>query len=44
MSIAVSASEFILEVQNQNNMAESPSVWDGKSGAEAAPAVVFSLL
>lgn len=40
MPIAVSVSEFILVVQNQNNMAESPCLeWSG-----SCTAVVFSLI
>lgn len=40
MPIAVSVSEFILEVHNQNNMAESTCLeWSG-----SCTAVVFSLI
>lgn len=38
-------SEFILDVQNQNNMADSPRVWGvGGSGGVAAALGVTSLL
>ena len=42
MSTAVSVSEFTLDVQSQNNMADSPSVWVGRVERELLWSFLFS--